>query len=538
MPSAPSRRAVLTGAAAGMAAASLRSAAPGLADAGSEYGSSAAYSGPGLTPTAVGPLPTGDDALLHLLRRVTHGPAPVDWELIAALGPSQYLEDQLADRPDRLTDMAVQSRFPYAETTPATTYAALGPSFSGTAMRHVALAHTFRQLVSTRQLFEQVVDVLFNRLNIPANGDNAPWSLPDYYAQVIRKNAYGKYADMVLASVTHGAMLDYLSASKSTKAHPNENLGRELLELHTVGLDARYTESHVKQAGLALTGLTTNADGSATYKAANHYTGKLRVLGWSHDNADPAAGRDVVASLVAYLVRQPTTARRIALTLATRFVSDRPPADLLDAMQRAYLDNDTAIVPVLRTMFAHKAFAASVGAKARRPHQQALAVARALLVGPDLAQSAGSDGTTKLWFAMGYLADAPLTHAAPDGHPDINAFWLSSSTRLAAPKWVVSAVAGWGAGLTKPSPVDLRPTDPHATGGEVWLPTTMLTPRQVVAACARRMLGVTLPDAQLDLVAKGAAIDPTGPAASLAAYDGALPAVYALLAAHPLHTVR
>ena len=537
MPSAPSRRAVLTGAATGIAAASLRSAAPGLAAAGSEYGD-APYSGPGLAPTAVGPLPAGDDAQLHLLRRVTHGPAPADWQLITALGASQYLEDQLADRADRLTDMAVQSRFPYAETAPAATYAALGPSFSGTAMRQVALAHTFRQLVSTRQLFEQVVDVFFNRLNIPANGDNAPWSLPDYYAQVIRKNAYGKYADMVLASVTHGAMLDYLSASKSTKAHPNENLGRELLELHTVGLAARYTETHVKQAGLALTGLTTNPDGSATYKAADHYTGKLRVLGWSHDNADPAAGRDVVASLVNYLVRQPTTARRIALTLAIRFVSDNPPADLLDTMQKAYLDGDTAIVPVLRAMFAHKAFADSVGAKVRRPHQQALAVARALQVGADQSQSAGSDGTTKLWFAMGYLADAPLTHAAPDGHPDINAFWLSSSTRLAAPKWAVSAINGWGAGLTKPSASDLRPTDLHATGGEVWLPTTMLTPRQLVAACARRMLGVTLPDAQLDLVAKGAAIDPTGPAASLSAYDGALPAVYALLAAHPLHTVR
>jgi hypothetical protein len=522
---------VLTGAAAALAVAGARSSAAAPERDG--------YVGPGLEPSAAPPLPVPDDAALHLLRRVTHGPAPADWLALTAAGGAQsYLELQLADAADTLTDEAVRSRFPYAELPPSAVHAALGPSFNGTAMRHVALAHTFRQLVSWRQLYEQVVDVFYNRLNIPASGEDGPWSLPDYYAQVIRKNAYGKYADMVLASVTHGAMLDYLSASRSTKRNPNENLGRELLELHTVGLAARYTETDVKKAALVLTGLTTAADGSTTYVAGDHYVGPVRVLKWSHQNADAAAGKDVVASLVGYLTRHPACARRIALTLATRFVSDTPPADLLDAMQRAYLDNDTAIVPTLRAMFSHPAFEASRGRKLRRPHQQALAAARCLNVGADPGQPEGLDGTSRLWFAMGALGDGPLTHAAPDGHPDVSAWWLSTSSRLAAARWSIQAGVGWGPGLSTPSAVELRPTDPHATGGDVWLPVTAVTPRDLVQACARRMIGQELPTSDLDAVAVGAGLSPTAAAQSLSGYDAVLPAIYALLATHPQHTVR
>ncbi|MDX6275793.1 MAG: hypothetical protein QOJ92_3003 [Frankiales bacterium] len=539
MSGGPSRRAVLSGAAVGIAAAGLRGSASASAAGGSDRDGDE-YDGTGLDPTLTAPpLPVPANSALHLLRRVTHGPAPVDWEaLTQAGGLTEYLDAQLADMPDVITDAQVRTRFPYAELPPAAVHAALGPNWDPTAMRQVALAHTFRQLVSSRQLYEQVVDVFYNRLNVPANGEDGPWSLPDYYAQVIRKHAYGKYADMVLASATHGAMLDYLSASESTKHNPNENLGRELLELHTVGLGARYTETDVKKAALALTGLTTAADGSMTYNAASHYVGGLRVLRWAHPNKTAAGGQAVVASLVNYLTRHPACARRVASALATRFVCDKPPRDLLDAMQHAYLANDTAIVPTLRAMFAHKAFEQWKGRKLRRPHQQALAAARCLSVGADPAQPTGTDGTSRLWFSMGSLGDAPLTHAAPDGHPDLAMWWLSTSSRLAAPRWSVLATGGWGAGLSNPDAAVLRPTDSYATQGAVWSPATSVTPRQLVQACARRMLGQSLPSAQVDIVVKGVGLSPTAPPALLISYDAALEAIYALLAAHPQHTVR
>ena len=127
-------------------------------------------------------------------------------------------------------------------------------------------------------------------------------------------------------------MLMFLGNAGSTKAHPNENLGRELLELHTVGI-GNYTEEDVKNSARILTG--HRADLYKTwepyYSAKDHWTGPVQVMGFRHPNAD-ADGRAVTDAYLSYLAHHPATARRIATKLVKAFVADAVPTTLVDRL--------------------------------------------------------------------------------------------------------------------------------------------------------------------------------------------------------------
>ena len=470
---------------------------------------------------------------LHVLRRATHGPAPVDWLAVEALGGvDAWLEGQLVDVPDVVCDAQVALRFPLTTLPPRALQAGSEP---GAAKEQTAAAHVFRQLTSTRQLFEQVVDVFFNRLNVPYTAEAGAWTYPSYYRDVIRAHAFGRYADLVAAMVRHGAMLDYLNGSTSHKRAPNENLGRELLELHTVTLAARYTQRDVRQAALVLTGLSVDDQAREyLYRPDWHHTGPVRVLGWSAANRD-ADGEAVALDLVRYLTHHPACARHVARTLATRFVSDRPSARLVADLAAVYLAGGTAIVPVLRALFAHPEFAASARAKSRRPSQQALALARACgVVGVEPV----AGGTLALLRALRSYGDACLNQPSPDGLPDVAAAWATTGARLAALDAAGRTLDGWGAGLSTPDAAALRPVLPHETGGEPWHPLTPVTTSQLLDALGVRHLGKALPPAHHAAVATAAGWPLRAPAAPLLTYDAGLPVAVALLAGHPLHTVR
>ena len=113
---------------------------------------------------------------------------------------------------------------------------------------------------SKRQLLEVMVDFWSNHLNV-TNPSDSVWSTRhDYDRTVIRKHALGKYSDMLLASATHPAMMTYLNNAESTKDQPNENYGRELLELHSVGVDAGYSEEEMYNSALIMTGFGIDWD--------------------------------------------------------------------------------------------------------------------------------------------------------------------------------------------------------------------------------------------------------------------------------------
>ncbi|WP_231116106.1 DUF1800 domain-containing protein [Motilibacter rhizosphaerae] len=437
---------------------------------------------------------------VHLLRRTTYGITPELLADVAAVGgPGAWLEQQLAPQgvADPVAD-AVLARFPLAVADPPVCYGAMSNG-AWDSMVQVVGATVARQLWSRRQLLEVMVDFWSNHLNITCPSSEV-WATKAWDdVHVVRANALGSFADMLAASVTSPAMLLYLNNAESQGRAPNENYGRELLELHTVGIDAGYAQADVVAAARALSGLsvwnpwnggTAATNGTFRYRADWHWVGPVQVLGWQHPNADRTAGVAVARSLVRYLAGHPATAARIARKLAVRFVSDDPPQSLVDALAAAYLAGGTAVVPVLRALFASPEFAASVGQKVRRPHEDWMATLRAVGVAPDPTSSSRAAVEGWMW-AVEDLGNGPLGWGQPDGYPDVASAWSGAGTTLGRWNLHLAAVQQWWKdGVTYAGLADrlLGATKPTTRGALVDALCARLLPGQTLTSAHRAAL--------------------------------------------------
>ncbi len=157
-------------------------------------------------------------------------------------------------------------------------------------MISLSMATIARAVWSRRQLYEVMCEFWSNHLNVTAPTDGVWYSRVDYDRKVIRANALGRFEDMLIASAHHPAMLTYLNNAESTRVEPNENYGRELLELHTVGLEASYTELDMFDSTLIMTGFRVNQEtGLFQYDAYAHHTGDVKVMGF--EDAEPHSSR-------------------------------------------------------------------------------------------------------------------------------------------------------------------------------------------------------------------------------------------------------
>jgi len=304
-----------------------------------------------------------------------------------------------------------------------------------------------RQMWSTRQLFEVMVDFWANHLNITNPFDGGWDTRGPYDNEVIRQHALGRYSDMLFASATHPAMMRYLDNASSNKKSVNENYGRELLELHTVGVDAKYSEVDVRQSAYIMTGRTVDNKSAFMYDKNKHWTGPVKVLGFSHANAKAAEGMAVGDLYLTYLATHPNTARRIAFKLGQRFVCDDPPTTLVDRLAQSYLDNGTAIIPVLRTLFSSIEFWMSNGLKTRRPLENVVATSRILGVTPGTKTAEGIEGLYQMTERMGM---APLRWDPPNGYPDVADYWGSAYSMLGTWNSHRTLVMGRNKGVTYP----------------------------------------------------------------------------------------
>jgi uncharacterized protein (DUF1800 family) len=383
------------------------------------------------------------DPLLHLLRRATFGPSPSSIAEIRRLGAMAWLDRQL--NPSAITDTAadgVLARLPLArlsitEIRSRVTAGTL-KQYSWDPMWQLGFAAIARALWSERQLLEVMTDFWSNHLNVTCpQGD--VWDSRIDYDTMIRKYALGTFADLLKASARHPAMLTYLDNRFSGKDAPNENYGRELLELHTVGLT--YTEADVKNAARLLTGLTVdNTTGRYRYDGTRHAVGAVRVLAFQHANATAAGGESAALELLDYLAMHQATARRIVTKLCIRFVADSPPESLVTTLIKVYLDNRTAIAPVLRALFTSAEFAASIGAKSRTPLEDLAATVRTLGYGP---ATSGTKFLESLYWMARDAGQAPLFWGPPNGYPDVAAAWASPSGLLVRWNFHLSIAAGW-----------------------------------------------------------------------------------------------
>jgi uncharacterized protein (DUF1800 family) len=390
------------------------------------------------------------DPLLHLLRRATYGPTPASIAEIKALGAPAWLERQLAPAtiPDAACD-ALVARLPMAGWSIDTVRAEVArdtiKQYSWDVMYQTGLAATARAVWSERQLYELMVDFWSNHLNVTCPAGEGWDSRQDYDRQVIRRYALGRFADLLKASARHPAMLSYLDNRYSTRAAPNENYGRELLELHTVGLS--YTEADVRNAARLLTGLTVDErTGRYRYHPKIHHVGAVAVLNFRHSNRTEAGGEAAALNLLDHLAMHPATARRIATKLCVRFVSDTPPAALVSRLAAVYLAGRTAIVPVLRALFTSPEFAASTGQKSRTPLEDMVATVRILGWQPEQVTAdnpAGTRGVSALYWTLDAAGQKPLAWAPPNGYPDVAAAWASPSGYLVRWNAHLAIAAAW-----------------------------------------------------------------------------------------------
>jgi uncharacterized protein (DUF1800 family) len=506
-----SRRHVLAGAAAGAAAlAGLEAATAAPAAAAATTTTSAAL--------------VGGDQLAHLLRRATYGPTPASLAELRRLGVNAWLDRQLdpAAIADTVCD-GLLARLPLIGLDVTQTRATL-PKHSYNGFKELGRAAVARAIWSNRQLNEAVVDFFRNHLHVAAPSSGVWDSRCDYDRTVIRQHALGTFADMLKASARHPSMLTYLDNRSSTKTAPNENYARELMELHTVGLI--YTEADVKAAAKLLTGLTVSSAGLYTYNASTHATGRRTVLGFTHDNATAAGGESAATAFLDYLAMHPATAERLARKLCLRFVSDTAPESLVQSLAKVYLDNKTAIVPVIKALFLSPEFQASVGQKVRTPFEDLAATVRALGLAPEATGTAGLDA---LYNALVNAGNAPMRWSPPNGFPDVAPAWTSPSAFLLRCNLHLNLAAGWyPRQLVRPADLlkALVPVRPTSYGA-------------LVDALALRLLGVKLTGTQTAAVLSVAGKVPTSTlSATDTAVTGHLPYLIALILDSPTFSVR
>jgi uncharacterized protein (DUF1800 family) len=253
-------------------------------------------------------------------------------------------------------------------------------------------------LYSQRQLQAVMTDFWLNHFNVYLKkGPFAPWYLVDYEQNVIAPRAMGKFEDLLVATAKSPAMLFYLDnqtsigprspAALRAQANPaaknkdlglNENYARELMELHTLGVDGGYTQKDVTEVAKVFTGWTIDEPRKGAEFAFNdrrHEPGVKVVMG----QTIPETGEEEGMLVLHRLATSPATAHHLSQQLAERFVSDAPPPALVDRMAKTYLHSDGDIRQVLRTMFSSPEFWSreAFRAKVKTPEEFVLSAVRA-----------------------------------------------------------------------------------------------------------------------------------------------------------------
>ncbi|CUR60371.1 conserved hypothetical protein [metagenome] len=420
----------------------------------------------------------------HFARRFSGGLTPtLATEIKAAGGGRDWFEKQLY--PARIKDARgtkIDRWFPSLQQSPKQIF---DGGVAWEVMADLSKWTMCRRIHSKHQLLEQMVDFWSNLLHVPLMDDSAYFYRLSYDT-MIRTYALSSFTQLLQHSTTHPAMGLFLDNAVSTKDNPNENLGRELLELHTVGVDAGYSEKDVKASAKMLTGYRVDLywpSFRAYYDPDVHYAGHLKIMGFDTakaGNHNAHDGRRATKAYLKYLAHHPATARRLARRLCVKFVSDTPSAGLVNTVARAYLKHDTAIRPTLRAMVDHPEFATSAGEKVRTPAEDYVATVRSLGIQLSRPTDDWSFANAMYW-QYRELGQAPYEWPAPNGFPYDNRSWSSAGRILSSIDTHRSVTAGWW-----PS------ADRHQAAWRsdaAWLPRLPATVDEVIIHIGRLVLG-------------------------------------------------
>ena len=381
-------------------------------------------------------LPAPDAAFL-LQSRASFGVRQDQLERGRALGSAAWLEEQLA--PETLNDGGLEVAL--AAALPSLTYSLpeLLTYTNPPAPRYRAAAETItatyvRQLLSPRQLHEVMVEFWSNHFNIDLGDAALAYFKPWDDREVVRKHALGNFRDLLHASARSPAMLYYLDNYANVASGPNENYARELMELHTLGIGGGYTEADVKDVARCFTGWTIprSVEGSLTgfvFRNQFHDNGSKRVLG-----VDIAAngGEQDGVRVLDLLAAHPSTARLIATKLARRFAADAPAATLVNALAAEFTRTQGDIKSILRVLFRSAEFAVSSDQKFKRPAEFVISALRAVRSNSSATVLRGISAQLEA------MSQATFGWPAPNGYPDVRAYWLNTGGTLA--RWNAAAL--------------------------------------------------------------------------------------------------
>jgi uncharacterized protein (DUF1800 family) len=294
----------------------------------------------------------------------------------------------------------------------------------------------------------------------------------DLVEDAIRPHAAGRFADLLAAVTLHPAMLFYLDqaqsvgpgsrAGKNRKAGLNENLARELMELHTLGSGAPYTQGDVRELAELLTGLTVNDAREMTFAANRAEPGPETVLGTTYRGEGMAPIRALLADLAA----RPETAAHIARKLAVHFTADDPDPGLAGALAETFRGTGGDIAAVMETLLAHPAAWAADLAKVRPPVEYMATAVRALGVPADRLFALSRKDTGRLMVEPLRLMGQPwLDPPSPEGWPEAGADWITPQRLAARIAWAIAVATRLGQRqLSDPVEIARRALGSRATG--------------------------------------------------------------------------
>jgi 5-hydroxyisourate hydrolase-like protein (transthyretin family) len=342
-----------------------------------------------------------DFLIHHLANRITFGASAALLDEIQAVGIDAYIEQQLA--PYSIDDGAAEARV--GATAPAT-------------LAELQRLTLLRAIYSRRQLLEVLTQFWDNHFNTDLNKHGVIAYETNENAS-FRSRALGRFRDLLDTSATSPAMLVYLDNALSMHGNPNENYARELLELHTLGVDGGYTQADVEQVARAFTGWTTH-NGAFFFDAAVHDTGTKVILGQTLPAGRGIAdGQDVLD----LLARHPSTARFICTKLSQLLVNDAPPVTLINRCATTFVGSDGMIADVVRLILRSPEFAEPTNfrAKVRTPLEMATFWARALEAETDAAGL--SDAIREMGMTL-------FAHPIPTGWSETGDDWISTNLLL------------------------------------------------------------------------------------------------------------
>lgn len=461
---------------------------------------------------------TEDQRLLHLLNRITFGPAPGDVARIKQIGIERYIEDQL--HPETIDDSDLEKRlevlttqrmasvelyqfYPPQQVAEQRANDKNAPQIFGRPQQvtgELVQQKLVRAVSSNRQLQEVLTDFWFNHFNVFAQKEADQWFVTSYEREVIRPRALGNFRDLLLATAESPAMLFYLdnwlSASpdsrqprpsapprpqnrqpakpapganprtsdaaapspgqnntamiankegdpnpQATNRNPqteqppkppppgkpaprkpgiNENYARELMELHTLGVDGGYTQKDVQEVARCFTGWTIDRPyqgGGFVFRPWMHDDGPKTVLGVTI----PAGGGVTDGRrVIEILSRHPATARFISKKLCQRFVSDEPPAQLVERVAQVFIKTDGDIREVIRAILTSPEFnsPATFRAKVKSPLELAASAIRAV--------DGDTNGAPALHDWIRRMGEPLYQFAFPTGYGETSAKWVNT----------------------------------------------------------------------------------------------------------------